>query len=139
MLPNINELLKINCQTRVLTLLRQFTKGWSCASGERQNFLGKLYNKIKLVLIMELSEIDCLISCIPARNTTLLATRMLGSIKSFLRLLRLLHCDLSAFRVALSARCITTIGIPFATPYTFATRPFRRTLLQHCGIQNYLW
>jgi hypothetical protein len=70
-LPNINELLKIKCQTRVLTLLRRFPKGGGCASGEGRNFLGKLYNKIKLVVIMELSGIDCLISCIPTRNTTL--------------------------------------------------------------------
>jgi hypothetical protein len=97
----------------VLTLLHRFPKGGGCASGEGWNFLGKLYNKIKLVVIMELSEIDCLISCIPTRNATLAATRILGSIKSFFRFLRLLHCHLSSeFRVALSTRCIATIGIP---------------------------
>lgn len=114
-LPNINELLKIKCQTRVLTLLRRFAKCGCCASGEGRNFLGKFYNRIKLVVIMELSEIDCLISCIPTR--ILAATRILGSIKSFLRLLRLLLCDLSAFRVASSPCCITTICIPCHSVY----------------------
>lgn len=133
-LPNINELLKIKCHTRVLTLLRRFPKCGRCASGEGRNFLGKFYNRIKLVVIMELSEIDCLISCIPTRNTTLAATRMLGPIKSFLRLL---SCSVTYRHFELPCQPAVSQQSAFlATPYTFVTRPFLCALLQHYGVQN---
>jgi hypothetical protein len=49
-----------------------------------EDFLGKLYSKIELIIILQISDIDCLISCIAFRSTTLAATRSLRSIKSFL-------------------------------------------------------
>jgi hypothetical protein len=76
-----------------LALTRQFPNCGARLPGEGLAFLGQLYSKIKLIVILKFSETDCLISCVPIINATLAATRMLGSIKSVLRLLHLLHRD----------------------------------------------
>jgi len=65
-------------------------RGMRPPGGER-DFLGKLCNKIELLIIIKMSETDCLHSFIASRHTALPAVRPLRSIKNFLQSLRRLN------------------------------------------------
>jgi hypothetical protein len=54
-------------------------------------FLERSNSKTELIIILKMSETDRLILCTAFSDTTLAATRLLHSIKSFLQLLHLLH------------------------------------------------
>jgi len=103
-----------------------------------RDFLGNLYNKTELTIILKMLKVCCVTSCISFRNTTLLATRSLRSIKSrHIQQLFVLdfwqHCSLlPAFRVALSASppppaSVPTMHVPCDCTYicnwTFSLRP----------------
>jgi hypothetical protein len=124
--------------------------------GEVKRFLGRLHSKTELILILKMSEIDYLISCISFRNITPIAIRSILSIKSFFfQPLLLLHhlksnvtdssCSVwhleetwsPAFRVAMSAHRLSTIDILYHCTYNCnppSAAPYYSTVALWCCV-----
>jgi hypothetical protein len=85
----------IYCPIKVINLVCHpkavAIKLWCAPPWRDAGLSGKLHSKGEFVIILKISQIDCLISWIYFRNTTLTAERSLGSNKSFLQSLHRFH------------------------------------------------